>query len=84
MAAHHRTQEILRHQLILYAYQLFFTQHLTFITIIVMKEPEEAEDSEDFYQELEEEELATLKKHIKGRKSARGSRNNSKTDNLYK
>lgn len=48
-----------------------------------MKE-EEAEDSEEFYQELEEEELIALKKHVRSRKGARNSRSNSKTDSLYK
>jgi hypothetical protein len=42
-----------------------------------MKEVDEGEESEEFYEELEEQELANINRHLRGRRVPRGGRGNT-------
>jgi len=50
----------------------------------MIKEVEDVEESEEFLEEIEEQELMPLNRHLKGRRTGKGSRGNTETEAMYK
>jgi len=63
-------------------YQRFIISYL--YLFIMIKEVEDVEESEEFLEEIEEQELMPLNRHLKGRRTGKGSRGNTETEAMYK